>query len=213
MKRSCPRHVVAVVTALLTMFSACSVPEDDGPRALPVDVMPGEATPTPLTSGTTQRVIYLYNQETQRLQAVSREVEDPVTVEAVLAELIEDPTQEEQDENLVSVVDIETKLLSTSITGDVLTIDLAATGLPGQEGEQLFQSLAQLVFSLTERNDVRGVRIRVEGEGTPWPIAGEGDATENDVLTQESYITLDPEFEAEPVPTPGDEPPIVEGDG
>lgn len=204
---------LALAVALLFVLSACSVPEDDSPRALPAGVMPGEATPTPLTTGTTQRVIYLYNQETQRLQPVSREVEDPVTVEAVLAELIEDPTQEEQDENLVSVVDIETALIGTSITDDVLTIDLAATGLPSQEGEQLFQALAQLVYSLTERNDVEGVLIRVEGEGTPWPIAFGGDAIENEVLTKESYETLDPDFEAEPVPTPGDEPPIVEGDG
>ncbi len=120
----------------------------------------------------------------------------------LLKSLLAGPNPEELASRLVTNIPQETQLLSTRSSGDVLFVDVTPE-ITELSGELLVLAVAQIVFTATEIDGVRAVRLRVDGQDQSWP---KGDGETNDgALTVYDYPGLvqsaQPPYPA--VPSPG----------
>jgi hypothetical protein len=193
----------------LLLLSACGIPEDDAPSALPpASPTPVVQAPTPAPPSTVATTIYLASAD-GRVRPAVREVGDPVTIQGLLDELKQVPTEEETDQGLVSVIPEETTFFSeTTINEPLAILDLNSGSLDTLEGDQQTLALAQLVWTLTETGEINRIIIRIEGILEVWPT--ETDAQE--ILSRDDYVSFGPDFVEDPTPEPVDEPPVEEAD-
>jgi spore germination protein GerM len=181
--------------ALLLVVSACGVPSDPGPRALPRDDVPFDllapasspGSSTTLVAVTTDVALTLIGPE--RLVEVHRLVEAPPSLFRVIEALLAGPTAEESALGLRTAIINQTRLLSVRIQGGVATInlsgDFAAIG-----GTEQILALAQLVFTAAAEEGVLGVRVSLDGKPVEVP-RGDGTLTQ-DPLRPSDYAAIAP---------------------
>jgi len=203
-----PRLQVALVAAAI-LLSGCGIPEDDVPTALiPATPTPVVEAPTPTPPSTQAFTIYLTSAD-GRVRPAIREVANPLTISGLLNELIELPTEEENDQGLVSLIPQETTFFqdpSTDNTG-LAILDFAAGSFETLEGDLQTQALAQLVWTLTGSSQIDSIIIRIENVGERWPT----DTDARNVLRRGDYESFGPDF-VEPTPEPIEETPEEEVD-
>ena len=190
---------VAVLLALLV--GACGVTADDDPEVIAGDEIPEDLLdPTPTTStapagATAEVTVYLLQRtgSTTQLVPVTREVQDPTRPGERVEALLQPPTEPEKERGLTSSIPAETVLLGTPVLDaerQQLTLDFSEE-LFAVEGTELSQAFAQIVWTVTELEGVRGVRFLVEGEPQRAPNA---DGVEQDgaVTATGDYWSLRP---------------------
>lgn len=180
--------VVAVVVAALAVITGCGVPTDDEPRAITAEstTTPPAASSSGPASGQTE--IYLStptNAATEseaQLEAVSRNMGAQPNPDNVLEALLEGPTAEEQNRDLLTLIPPGTTVLGTTLDGNELTVEL------GDEWDSLsgpdeLGAYAQIVLSMTNLDSVTRVRFKVDGKsvddvptgGDPQPVVTRAD--------------------------------------
>ena len=193
---------------LLLAISAtgCGIASDDGPRDIPaadqVELGLGGDSNAGAAIGTA-RVYFLSPEvvgQAALLESVARDVAETPT--AMLQALLAGLNQTEQANQFRTALPVGTELLDARRQGFVLRVDLSDAVLE-LSGEVLITALAQIVFTASEIQGVRGVRIMVAGADQQWPV-GSGELTSTP-LTIYDYPGLvpssQPDYPAFPSPT------------
>jgi hypothetical protein len=103
----------------------------------------------------------------RELRTVSRDV-DPPTREEVMRTLIAGANRGELDGGMTSPLPSSTTLHSAPLVASTLTVDISAEILE-LPGSSLRDAVAQIVFTGSELDGVRSVRILVDGANQNWP--------------------------------------------
>lgn len=208
------KRTLFVLFVLSLFVSACGIPEDSEPTSLaaaqPTAV---PATPTAQPQATQLFPIYLVDDADGRLRRALRELPKPLTITALVNELIEETTDEEQELSLITIIPAETEFAAPPSSLDMLAeLDFVSeTSIGTLEGPQLTLALAQLVWTLTESPSIHEVIIRIDGEDQVWPTSQE-DTLPGLPLTRDDYAEFGPDF-VEPTPEPeSEDPPSEEAD-
>ncbi|MBA3286956.1 MAG: GerMN domain-containing protein [Acidimicrobiia bacterium] len=164
-------HVGAFAVAVVLAAGGCSISSENAPRDIPVDQR-GQLDLADPSAGeaTGASRIFLVTatgpDDGQRLQSVLRDV--PADPEAVLQALLAGPNEGEFEAELRTAVPGEEELLAARLIAGTLNVDLtgAIQTLPPAT---LVLAVAQIVFTASEIDGVRSVRLRIEGEAGSWP--------------------------------------------
>lgn len=205
------KHWMFVLLTLSLLATACGIPEDNEPTSLAAaQPTAAPATPTPQPQATQLFPIYLIDDADGRLRQALRELPKPLTITALVNELTEETTDEEQELSLITIIPAETEFAAPPSSLDQLAeLDFAAgTSIDTLEGPQLTLALAQLVWTLTESPSIDAVIIRIDGQDQVWPTSQE-DTLPGLPLTRDDYAEFGPDF-VEPTPDPEPEDPPSE---
>jgi spore germination protein GerM len=160
----------AVVAIAATAGAGCAIQPDSAPRDIPAE----ERQLDPVPSGaeaTGQSRIYLVADEGsdggQELRTVLRDVE-PRAFEPALRALIAGPNRDERDNGMSSPLPPSTTLHSARLVAGTLNVDISDEILD-LSGTALRLAVAQIVFTASELDGVRAVRLRVDGQSRDWP--------------------------------------------
>lgn len=209
MKRATPKHrrpgIVALAVAIAAIASGCGIASDDGPRDIPaadqVELGVGGDSNAGAATGTA-RVYFLSPEvvgQAALLESVARDVAETPT--ALLQALLAGPNQTEQANQFRTALPVGTQLLDARRQGFILRVDLSADVLE-LSGAVLITAVAQIVYTASEIDSVRGVTIMVAGADQQWPV-GSGELTSTP-LTVYDYPGLvpssQPDFPAFPSP-------------
>jgi len=201
------RHLRPLLGVLLSVcLAGCGIASDDGPRDIPaadqVELGLGDDSSAGATSGTA-RVYFLSPEvvgQAVLLESVARDVAETPT--ALLQALLAGPNQTEQSNQFRTALPAGTELLSARRQGFVLRVDLSDAVLQ-LSGQILITAIAQIVFTASEIERVRGVTIVVAGADQQWPV-GSGELTSTP-LTVYDYpglvLSSQPDYPAFPSPT------------
>jgi hypothetical protein len=199
----------AVLLALATTFLASCQTEGLRliPRSeLPADVYGRPADPVP---GRGEEIpeegrVFLVNKG--RLSPVPRELPPAVSLpEALVVALLEGPVR---GSPLDTSIPLNSRLISIEVDQGIATVNLSAEFESGATGVPLALKLAQIVYTLTEK-ETRIVGVLFEIEGEPIPVlTGNGLVVEHPV-TRRDYSRFAPPPPtrpgAEASPSPGDD--------
>lgn len=174
----------AITAATLT---GCGVPAESSPRPveLPGRTAGSSADQTPAPVGPLTETLYLIKDS--RLVAVQRNIPLQPTAEQQLRELLAGPTPPEQDQGLSSALAGTELGLSVQIRNRQAVVELA-TSLEGTGRTDDILAFAQIVCTLTSRDDVSSVTFTRAGQQVEVPRAG-GSLTRNP-LTAADYASL-----------------------
>ncbi|HWM22092.1 MAG TPA: GerMN domain-containing protein [Ilumatobacteraceae bacterium] len=206
MRRILPSRIGCVVLAAAIVASGgCGIAPDSSPR----DVAPAERNLTVNAvsdgdeAGGTSRIYLVAPSEAgdpSLLRSTSRDVASGAT--PLIKSLLAGPNDEELSSRLVTNIPQETVLISARSSGDVLFVDVSPE-ITELSGDLLVLAVAQIVFTATEIEGVRAVRLRVNGQDQRWP-KGDGETREG-ALTVYDFPGLvqsaQPAYPA--VPSPG----------
>lgn len=145
------------------------------------------STSTSTTPSQTKSVLayFLMN---EKLHVVGRVVEiaDPAAaVEALLA----GPTSEEAAAGMVTLIPAGTELLSVTVTGREVRVDLTGAFGSGGGSMSVLGRLAQMVFTLTQFEGIDTVRFSLDGEPITQ-LTGEGVGV--DGVTRATFSDMSP---------------------
>jgi hypothetical protein len=197
-----------VLILAVTLLASCQteglrlVPRDE----LPADVYgrPGEPVPGTGEEIPEEGFVFLVNKG--RLQPVPRKLPPAVSLpEALVVALLEGPVRESP---LDTSIPLNSRLISVEVDQGIASVDLSAEFESGATGVPLALKLAQIVYTLTER-ETRIVGVLFEIEGEPIPVlTGNGLVVEHPV-TRRDYARFAPlpptRAGAQGTPSPGDE--------
>ncbi len=174
------RIAVVVAAAAVLLLTACGVPADSEPRALPSDVLEA-LNPQDLTDDSGAVAYELWFVRNAEILPVERRSESLVTPEVELEQLEAGPTEDERDEGLRTALVPglgETSLASTAESRDLtvpagtkqtaVVLDDAFTELPSDEQLLL---LGQVVYTLATEVDESVLFVNSSGisVGVPLP--------------------------------------------
>ena len=166
----------ALLGILLTLSAAgCGIASDDGPRDIPaadqVELGIGGDSNAGAAIGTAR--VYFVSPDVvgqaALLESVARDVAETPT--ALLQALLAGPNATEQSNQFRTALPAGTALLDARRQGFVLRVDLSDAVLQ-LSGEVLITAIAQIVFTASEIEGVRGVTIVVAGADQQWPVGG-----------------------------------------
>jgi spore germination protein GerM len=197
---------VVASLVLVAVASACAIQPDTSPRDIPNDdralsdpLVPAEGGES---AGSTR--VYLVKDSddgTPQLRAVLRSVDSTPT--GVMQELFKGPNTLEEDDGITTAVPRGLVLRSARSAAGVLTVDVSSE-LLDEPAPKLQLAIAQIVFTASELEGVRKVRVSVIGTIRPWPD-GEGELRTS-ALTIYDYPGLaestQPAFPPIPSPQP-----------
>ena len=198
------RIVAASVVAAL--LASCAIQPDTSPRDIPVADRPlsADAPAEGGEEGGTTRVFLVRDSDdgTPRLRSVLRSIQP--TPHAVMQELLKGPNAQEDERGITSALPRDLVLHSARAGAGVMTVDVSPE-LLDQPAPQLLLAIAQIVFTASELDGVREVRIRVNGTNRPWPD-GQGEL-QTAPLTVYDYPGLVESTQPAYPPIPSQQPP------
>jgi Sporulation and spore germination len=194
-----------LLVAVAALATACSIKPDSSPQVIPVgdhalnDTFTAEGGEA---AGSTRVFLVKEGDDgTAHLTSVLRSV-DP-TATAVMQELLKGPNAQEEDAGVTSALPRDLVLRSARSGAGVLTVDVSSQ-LLDEPAPKLLLAIAQIVFTASELEGVREVRIKVNGTIRPWPD-GQGELRTT-ALTVYDYPGIvessQPPYPAIPTPEP-----------
>jgi spore germination protein GerM len=186
---------LAIVVALATILTACGIPVGSQPSVVNSHDVPFHLlSPVAPTSTTTTEPAVTYVPESIYLLGangavvvVQRDVAFPATLDAVVTSLIAGPTTQEVAAGFTTALPSTGKVLSTSLTGSVATLNLStAFGQIGGASETV--AVGQLVLTTTSQPGITAVSFEINGNPISVPTAN-GAVTAQPV-TAAQYQTL-----------------------
>jgi spore germination protein GerM len=156
----------------MVFATGCAIQPDNAPRDVPGNER-SQLDPVSPDAGeaTGQSRIYLVadggSGGDRQLRSVLRDVE-PLTAQQVLTTLIAGANQGELDAGMTSPLPSTTTLHSAVLLAGVLKVDVSGEILE-LAGSTLRDAVAQIVFTASELDGVRTVRILVDGQQRDWP--------------------------------------------
>ena len=202
-------HLIRAVTlvAVVALVGACGINTDSEPRDISGDrqqqlAVIGRSNDQAPVGGS--RIFLVDGAASQNpvVRAVAREAEPDA--DSLIRALLEGPTASERARRLRTAIPAGTQLLEVVYDGPGrVTVDLSANILDAS-GDGLVAAVAQIVYTLSQLENVKGVLLRVEGEPRQWPT-GDGTLT-SDPLTVYLYpgraASTQPDYPALPPATP-----------
>jgi spore germination protein GerM len=201
--------LIAVLTIAVVALAACGIPSDKAPRDVAAKdrlQLAEPNAPSQVASSSGPKVYFLSSQNAagqDRLQASGRNV--PATPMAVLTELFNGLTRDEQARRWRTAIPSDTSLLTPpELRPDGTLVVNLSTAFFEVKGEPQVKAVAQIVFTATglSSEGVQRVQILVNGQPQGWP---RGDGTAQPVgqpLTQFAYPDLNPTSEPDYLPAP-----------
>lgn len=180
--------LVLALVAALTVSSFGCIPSatgpagDDGPTTLAADATGTETgmDATDAAGGPFVVSSVYFSQEAsggERLVRVDRQApagwSDERTLDLALREWLEGPTAAEKARGLWGAAPAGTKLLGSSISDGVATVDLPASFAPSGGSAATMNSLGQLIYTATGVKGVRAVKLMLGGKAVA-EFGGEG---------------------------------------
>lgn len=166
------RWLVMPLLAVLPLLAGCGLSEQGEPQViasenLPPDLLDPNPLPSTTPSGGSALVsVYLIERvgDTERLAEVQRPAANAIAPAERIAALFSQPTEEETDAGLTTRIPPDTVLLDIFHDEDAreLVVNLS-NELFSIQGEELAKAFAQIVWTLSELDDVRQVRFLVDG--------------------------------------------------
>lgn len=178
---------VVTVAAVIGGATACGIPADDEPRAIPVEALPSNLSGRQPTTTTTvdgasaqQETIYLVRTGTtldgsgESLEPVVISLRNPEPDQLprlVIERLIATKPDEAGLSGLTNPVPTDTKVLEAKVDAGVLDLDLSAS-LANVESALQRLALAQIVFTATDITSlsISSVRFRIDGQPVAVPV-------------------------------------------
>jgi hypothetical protein len=175
--------VLVVVLAL----AGCGISPDSHPQALPRDAVPfgllsgstttSSTTPTSTTTTSPQVanevLVHVYLLDTSgHLVSLDRLILLPLGagLDALLDQLFAGPTPAEAVTGFQTAIPAQTKVVSSSITGGLATVNLNAAF--GQVvGPAQVQAVAQMVYTATDQSGVTSVAFELSGQPVSVPVS------------------------------------------
>lgn len=201
------RRWPVVVVALAVVLSACGISADTKPR----DIPQGERKELGVTANpgggdaTGKARIYLLGPSSggqePLLQPVARTAD---TAADLITSLLSGPNDAEMAQQFRTAIPPGTQLRGVSLQSSTLRVDLSEEILR-LSGNDLIDALAQIVFTASELDGVRSVKLLVNGADQQWP-AGNG-TLQSQPLTVYDFpgrvASAQPPYPAVPTPTDG----------
>ena len=163
-----------LVVLALVLAGGCSAPLDSGPKAIRESSIPmglrsetSSTTTTTVPTGTTEEVAVYFIRE-ERLEAVTRRISAPVTVEKVLGTLFTGPTRAEAASGLRTAISGETAILGAEVRNQIVTVDTSKYFAFGRLTDQIL-GFAQVVFTALDLDGVTGVLFAENGRRLAAP--------------------------------------------
>jgi spore germination protein GerM len=173
-RRPAKGRLAGAALLLAALVAGCAIQPDSTPRDIPPD---DRGQLDPVSPGASEaavgqsRIFLVADQGTgggqEILRTVLRDVEPP-TPEAVLAALVAGPNRQELDSGMTSSVPQTTELHSARLVAATLNVDMSGEILE-LPGSALRLAVAQFVFTGSELDGVRTVRLLVDGQFRAWP--------------------------------------------
>lgn len=190
-----PTATAATGMMLVLVAGACGVQSERRPQRISASDIPYgllEAAPSTTTSTTSPEVpkvgLSIFLVQDDQLQAVARQVTEPLTVAKVLSTLLSGPTDEEAAAGLRSAINPAASLVPSRPDPATVLVDLSPEFAHGTTAEQVL-GLAQIVFSVTEVPGVTGVRFSLAGAPIEVPTAT---GTTSSPLGRDAFTNLVP---------------------
>jgi spore germination protein GerM len=158
-----------VAAAVAVGLAGCSIKPDSAPQNIPAEDREDIGSPAAGGEATGSTRVFLVadgGDGTPHLVSVLRSVEP--TASAVMQELLKGPNRSEQESGVSSALPDGLLLRSARSGAGVLTVDVSSQ-LLDEPAPQLVLAIAQIVFTASELEGVREVRIKVNGTIRPWP--------------------------------------------
>jgi hypothetical protein len=164
------KRLIAMMAVLATLAAACAesgaqplgtAPSTDAPTP-----SPGSPTPTPSGSPTpAQSMTYelWFNYEGSLFVTHRMEPFMPAVGTRALEALLEGPTSAERAAEVGTTITPGTRLNGLTIDDDVATVDLDGTFVSEETPAIAVGSLSQIVFTLTQFENIEGVVFEVDG--------------------------------------------------
>lgn len=190
-----------VVLAVVTITGGCGLSENSTPQAiapenLPPDLLnpnPGSSTTLPESPATTSIRVYFIRRVGDRdhLAPVERQVTSPTLPGDRIAALLSQPTALESQQGLTSSIPANTVLLNASVDdhNHELVVNLSKE-LFSIQGEELAKAFAQIVWTVSELDNIRQVRFLVNGVAFRAPDAA--GVEQDGAVTTSDYAVLAP---------------------
>jgi germination protein M len=164
-----------------------------------VTLVPQDTTTTVQTETTTTSTsptqetttVNVYYSRDEKMTAVARVL--PKTKEvgtAAMIALLEGPTSEEKTAGMVSTIPEGTTFLGLNIDGGIATVDLSKEYASGGGSLSMAMRLAEVVFTLTQFDSVKGVNFKLDGQPVEV-FGGEGIVLDHPV-NRSDYEELSP---------------------
>jgi len=183
--------VVACGLALTGLGAGCGVPLDDRADVTPGSELPYELGARPATddsvaaTGSGPALVFLLRDGS--LVATPRNVSDPTDLNGLLGELTAPLSVAETNQGLRRALNDPDLVGKVSRTANVATVELNASFDDLTPQEQVL-ALGQIVFTLTERDEVDRTRFTRDGEPLTVPT-GSGTLTDA-AVTRYDYRSL-----------------------
>ncbi len=152
------------------------------------DSAPATSDAATSTTPSQRKSVLAYFLMNEKLRVVGRivEISDPAAaVEALLA----GPTSAEAAAGMVTLIPAGTELLSVTVTGREVRVDLTGVFASGGGSMSVLGRLAQMVFTLTQFEGIDTVRFSLDGEPIT-EITGEGVGV--DGVTRATFTDMAP---------------------
>lgn len=189
-----------MLATLVALTAGCGLSTTDEPERIGTDSAVDEPASAPATAagatagGTGAQAVTVWLVETltdgtQALIPVERRVTNPDSAEARLLALIrQGPTDAEHDQDIVSFVPDDSRLIDVEARGEgVLAVELS-DNFYDQRGNTASYAFAQVVYTATEMEDVDQVLFEAEAAGS-LPVDGDGE-TRDEPLGRAAYDSL-----------------------
>lgn len=191
------RRAVALLAAACLVVGGCGIRPDGEPRDLAADDVPygllDEAPPAPrapnptVAGGSADVAVYFVLGDA--LSPATRSVARPATPGRVVAALLEGPTDPETASGLRSAIDPATRVTVSSPSPELAVVDLSADFVAAPSAEQRL-AIAQIVYTVTAIQGVRGVRFRIGGGPVDVPLP-DGTST-SEPVSRDAFPSLAP---------------------
>jgi hypothetical protein len=187
------RAVLVLVLAVLV--GACGVRSDPEPRQLAVERVPygllddaAAATTIPSTPSVPKAAVNVYFVRADRMVAVVRQVNAPLSVTKSLLALLFGVQGDEAAAGIRSAIDPTAEIQTRSLDGGIYVVDLSPEFAQGTTNEQIL-GLAQIVYTATELPGVTGIRFTLNGVPIEAPTPS---GTTADPVGRDVFADFDP---------------------
>jgi hypothetical protein len=173
------------------------------PPATGATTTPVPATLAPDADGVTLNTYFLRNDKVGL--GHRRIARTPSVARAATELLLGGPTNDERSAGLSTAIPTDTRLRSINLSDGVLTVDLSKEFVANADGPTMRRRLAQLVFTLTQFENVVSVRVRIDGQPTATfgtsGVTLDGPLDRNDFTAETPLILVETVAPGDVVPT------------
>jgi spore germination protein GerM len=201
-----PGAVLVGLLAVVAAISSCGIPDDDEPRAIPLDAMPSSLSEEPVSTTTTldqattlRETIFLVSANptsgtsTERLEPKDVDIPNPADPDDLARALLERLVATTQEDITIpgvrNTIPSDTRVLGATLRDDgVLDLDLSGN-LAEIESNLQRLALAQIVFTATGVNGVNAVLVSIDGQPAAVP-AEAGAVPAGQPVSRQNYPTF-----------------------